>query len=192
VLNRFLWWKCLDCLNWNKCFFGVQSVDTVGRCTTSYLLAGTVCLWHLVYLPFCYLAHETRTINSGGLLIVNHLGQSLSTRQPSVRSNLLYSFRRLLLSTASTITMSQTIFMTQAGIDILTWFRYGKSPLFGWGKGRPLVTKMSQFSVIDHTYQKPLPKMGSSYNKVLQPFFNASKAQAWLNLRLFSSIYDCS
>ncbi len=29
--------------------FGVQSVDTVGRCTTSYLLAGSACLWCLVY-----------------------------------------------------------------------------------------------------------------------------------------------
>jgi hypothetical protein len=27
---------------------GVQSVDTLGRCTTSYLLAGPVCLWCLV------------------------------------------------------------------------------------------------------------------------------------------------
>jgi len=25
-------------------FFGVQSVDTVGRCTTSYLWAGSACL----------------------------------------------------------------------------------------------------------------------------------------------------
>ncbi len=33
----------LDC-------FGVQSVDTVGRCTTSYLLAGPACLWCLVLL----------------------------------------------------------------------------------------------------------------------------------------------
>jgi hypothetical protein len=30
--------------NWNRCFFGVQSVDTVGRCTTSYSLAGPACL----------------------------------------------------------------------------------------------------------------------------------------------------
>ncbi len=29
-------------------FFDIQSVDTVGRCTTSYLLAGPVCLWCLV------------------------------------------------------------------------------------------------------------------------------------------------
>jgi hypothetical protein len=29
-------------LEWN--FFGVQSVDTVGRCITSYLLAGPACL----------------------------------------------------------------------------------------------------------------------------------------------------
>ncbi len=29
-------------------FFGVQSVDTVGRCTTSYLLAWPACLWRLV------------------------------------------------------------------------------------------------------------------------------------------------
>jgi hypothetical protein len=53
-VNRFLWWKCLDCLNSNRCFFGVQSVDTVGRCTTSsYLLAGPACLWRLVFRNAC-------------------------------------------------------------------------------------------------------------------------------------------
>jgi hypothetical protein len=31
---------------------GVQSEDTVGRCTTSYLLTGPVCLWCLVYSNF--------------------------------------------------------------------------------------------------------------------------------------------
>jgi hypothetical protein len=53
-VNQFLWWKCLDCLHWNRCFFGVQSVDTVGRCTTSsYLLAGPACLWRLVFRNAC-------------------------------------------------------------------------------------------------------------------------------------------
>jgi len=46
-VNRFLWWKCLDCLDWNG-FFGVQSVDTVHRCRASYLLAGPPSLWCLV------------------------------------------------------------------------------------------------------------------------------------------------
>jgi len=32
-------------------FFGVQSVDTVGRCTTSYLLAEPACLWRLCCFP---------------------------------------------------------------------------------------------------------------------------------------------
>jgi len=40
----------------------------------------------------------------------------------------------------------------------------------GWGKGGPLVTKKSRLSVIGHTYQNPLPKIGSSYNNVLQLF----------------------
>ncbi len=40
----------------------------------------------------------------------------------------------------------------------------------GCGKGGPLVTKKSQLSVIGHTYQNPLPKMGSPYNNVLQLF----------------------
>jgi hypothetical protein len=31
-------------------FFGVQTVDAVSRCTTSYLLAGPACLWCLVNL----------------------------------------------------------------------------------------------------------------------------------------------
>jgi len=33
-------------------FFGVLSVNTVGRCATSYLLAGLACLWCLVVLHF--------------------------------------------------------------------------------------------------------------------------------------------
>ncbi len=35
-------------------FSGVQSVDTVGRCTTSYLLAGPACLWGLVWAQGYY------------------------------------------------------------------------------------------------------------------------------------------
>jgi len=35
-VNQFLWWKCLHC-------FGVQNVNTVGRYTTSYLLARPAC-----------------------------------------------------------------------------------------------------------------------------------------------------
>jgi hypothetical protein len=31
-----------------RIFLGVQSVDTVGRCKTSYLLAGPACFWCLV------------------------------------------------------------------------------------------------------------------------------------------------
>jgi hypothetical protein len=41
---------CSDCLDRNWIFFGVQSVDTVSRCTTSNLLAGPACLWCLVGL----------------------------------------------------------------------------------------------------------------------------------------------
>jgi hypothetical protein len=36
-----------------RIFFGVQSVDTVGRCTPSYLLAGPACLWCLVSWVSC-------------------------------------------------------------------------------------------------------------------------------------------
>jgi hypothetical protein len=59
----------------------------------------------------------------------------------------------------------------------------------GWGNGGPLVTKKSQLSVIGHTYQNPLPKMGSSYNNVLQLFFNVSNAQVWLNVGLFHQFW---
>jgi hypothetical protein len=31
-----------------RIFFGVQSVDTGGRCTTFYLMAGPACLWCLI------------------------------------------------------------------------------------------------------------------------------------------------
>ncbi len=36
--------KVFRLLDWNVFFLGVQNVDTVGRCTTSYLLAGPACL----------------------------------------------------------------------------------------------------------------------------------------------------
>jgi len=45
-VNRFLWWKCLD---WNGLFWCLGCVSTEGRCTTSYLLAGPVCLWCLCF-----------------------------------------------------------------------------------------------------------------------------------------------
>ncbi len=34
-VNWFLWWKCLD---WNLDCFGVQSVDTIGRCVQHVLI----------------------------------------------------------------------------------------------------------------------------------------------------------
>jgi hypothetical protein len=46
-VNRFLCWKCLDRLDWNGLFW--CPVERVGRCTTSYLLAGRVCLWCFVF-----------------------------------------------------------------------------------------------------------------------------------------------
>jgi hypothetical protein len=93
-------------------------------------------------------------------------------RQSAVTSNLLYSFRRLLLSTAScTIMMTQTIFMTQAGIDILTWFRYGKSPLFGvgkrWGPCHKDVTIVSHRPYLP----KPPPKNGQFLQQCSTTFF---------------------
>ncbi len=39
-VNRFYWWMCLDCLDWNGFFLGVQSVDTVGRCMYNILAIG--------------------------------------------------------------------------------------------------------------------------------------------------------
>jgi hypothetical protein len=53
-------------------FFGVQSVDTVGRCTTSYLLVGPMCLWCLVFKWFlmcspsyyhCFHIHSSKFLN---------------------------------------------------------------------------------------------------------------------------------
>jgi len=38
---------------WNSWWI-LQSVDTVGRCTTSYLLAGPACLWYLVWCSTMY------------------------------------------------------------------------------------------------------------------------------------------
>ncbi len=51
-------------------FFGVQTVDTVGRCTTSYLLVGPACLWR----PCCQHV-EGREINSSKqkLLLPNYI-----------------------------------------------------------------------------------------------------------------------
>ncbi len=34
--------------------FGVQSMDTVGRCTTSYLFAAPACLWCFVWCSAMY------------------------------------------------------------------------------------------------------------------------------------------
>ncbi len=42
ALGELVPWVKVFRLEW--IFFGVQSVDIVGRCTTSYLLAGPACL----------------------------------------------------------------------------------------------------------------------------------------------------
>jgi hypothetical protein len=114
-------------------------------------------------------------------------------RQSAVTSNLLYSFRRLLLSTAScTIMMTQTIFMTQAGIDILTWFRYGKSSLFGVGKRWGPCDK--DVTIVSHRPNLPKPppqKWAVPTTMFYNLFFNASMSQAWLNVGLFSSTLGC-
>jgi hypothetical protein len=46
-------------------FFGVLSVDTVGRCTTTYLLAGSACLWRLVWCAFSWLPYSSRLYRFG-------------------------------------------------------------------------------------------------------------------------------
>ncbi len=38
-------------------FFGVESVDTVGRCTTSYLSTGPAWLWRFVLFCSCEIHH---------------------------------------------------------------------------------------------------------------------------------------
>jgi len=44
-VNEFLWWKCFRLFRLEWIVFGVQSVDTVGKCTTSsYLLTGPACV----------------------------------------------------------------------------------------------------------------------------------------------------
>jgi hypothetical protein len=61
-------------------FVGVQSVDTVGRCTTSYLLARPACLWRLVLLVTIKNCIETNCSNNSskqeGLLLLNFLQNS--------------------------------------------------------------------------------------------------------------------
>jgi hypothetical protein len=53
-----------------RSFLGVQSVNTLSRCTTSYLLAGPACLWCLVCLLlshplthvwFCHITSQSRS-----------------------------------------------------------------------------------------------------------------------------------
>ncbi len=46
LMNWFLWWKCLDSLDWNGLFW--CPVDTS---TASYLLVGPVCWWCLPCSP---------------------------------------------------------------------------------------------------------------------------------------------
>ncbi len=57
TLNWFLWWKCLDCLDWNRLFW-CSGCGHSSRCTTYYLLAGPACLWCLVLesTPLCSFA----------------------------------------------------------------------------------------------------------------------------------------
>jgi hypothetical protein len=43
----------IDSLHWNGFFWVVQSVGSLGRLTTSYLLGGPTCLWCLVCLCVC-------------------------------------------------------------------------------------------------------------------------------------------
>jgi hypothetical protein len=50
-------------------FLGVQSVDTVPRCTTSCLLAGPACLWCLVELA--HIAHQFSLCVVTGLYLLN-------------------------------------------------------------------------------------------------------------------------
>jgi hypothetical protein len=56
LLNWFLWWKEFKLFRLEWIFFGVQSVDTVSRCTTSYLLAGPARLWCVVLVLVFYKA----------------------------------------------------------------------------------------------------------------------------------------
>jgi len=57
-VNRFLWWKCLDCLNWNRCFFGVQSVDTVG---IGYVIWEFILIFFITFLPVIYVRKCSRS-----------------------------------------------------------------------------------------------------------------------------------
>jgi hypothetical protein len=54
-------------------FFGVQSVDTVGRWTTSYLLTGLVCLWCLVCNNFYSLITIFRFFSAFNVLYLQSL-----------------------------------------------------------------------------------------------------------------------
>jgi len=60
VLELVSLMKVFKLFKLERSLFGVESVDTVGRCTTSYLLAGPVCLRCLVN-P-CLYAIQTRVI----------------------------------------------------------------------------------------------------------------------------------
>jgi hypothetical protein len=70
-----------------------------------------------------------------------------------------------------TIMMSQTIFMIEAGINILTWFRYGKSPLFGVGKRWGPCDK--EVTIVSHRLYLPKPpfKNGQFLQQCSTTFF---------------------
>ncbi len=75
-------------------FFGVESVDTAGRCTTSYLLAGPACLWCLVFIIFVGTASVVM------LPCFHHLwGHNITCHAPSDDSCLLpvYALHKPLL-----------------------------------------------------------------------------------------------
>ncbi len=59
LANWILWWKCFRLLRLEQIVFGVQSVvDTVGKCITSYRLAGPACLWCLLFKEVCQGFHQ--------------------------------------------------------------------------------------------------------------------------------------
>jgi len=63
-VNWFLWWKCLDCLDWNG-FFGVQTVDIVGWILQHLIYWQGQCVCDTLFFCFFQICEE------GGLVIIH-------------------------------------------------------------------------------------------------------------------------
>jgi WD40 repeat protein len=98
--NRIFSVKVFRLFRLKRIFFGVQSVDKVGRCTTSDLLAGPACLWCLVEKWFSW-KHVELTVEKPHETLVSRINR---IKEMPAGSRLVESMQRLERVNMSTTT----------------------------------------------------------------------------------------